>query len=306
MMSAGMAGGWVSKAIGLSAGSALIALFVPYLRDPSLLAPLAQKLPMLAPLVGVGEAVPGAFTCLHQNYTTEIVSLDPLVMYIHNFINPQDIAALLAAGEGEFQPSVVKKGGRMVDTPDRTSWSAALSRDEPVVECILERSRKFMGTMMAPGKDDMGPPQLVRYTAGQRFNIHHDWFERFQPSRDDDRDRYFNRLASFFVILQDNCTEGETHFPYIKPIAPQNFADKETAVWREHERGGLAFRPIAGNALFWVNLYKNGTGDRRVMHAGLPLKDGLKTAMNIWPRQYIGADAWEQEQQEQQPPQPET
>lgn len=48
----------------------------------------------------------------------------------------------------------------------------------------------------------------------------------------------------------------------------------------------IAFRPVRGNALFWVNLDANGTGDSRTLHAGLPLQDGLKTAMNIWPRQY--------------------
>ena len=54
----------------------------------------------------------------------------------------------------------------------------------------------------------------------------------------------------------------------------------------EQEDGGLAFRPIAGNAVFWVNLHANGTGDMRTRHAGLPLESGRKTAMNIWPRQY--------------------
>jgi len=57
-------------------------------------------------------------------------------------------------------------------------------------------------------------------------------------------------------------------------------------LWREHPDGGLAFRPVAGNALFWVNLHANGTGDARTRHAGLPVVAGRKTAMNIWPRQY--------------------
>jgi prolyl 4-hydroxylase len=66
-------------------------------------------------------------------------------------------------------------------------------------------------------------------------------------------------------------------------------SEEETEVkplWREHENGGLAFRPVAGNAIFWVNLHANGTGDERTNHAGLPLGKGRKTAMNIWPRQY--------------------
>jgi prolyl 4-hydroxylase len=285
--------GWLSKTAGVAIGTAIVSLSVPYVR---------QQIPPL-PAVGLASfqalftprEVPGqvtAFQCLDQNYTTHLVSIDPLVIYIRNFINEVDITGLLAAGEPLFQPSFVTKNGRTQGTPDRTSWSAGLPREDEAVRCVLGRAEAFMGTMMAPGRDEMGPPQLVRYTSGQRFNIHHDWFGRFQPARDG-RNAEWNRVASFFVILQDNCTEGETYFPHIKPISPQDKADTEKALWRDHEDGGLAFRPVAGNALFWLNLHQNLTGDRRVMHAGLPVKSGLKTAMNIWPRQYIGPEAWD-------------
>ena len=45
-----------------------------------------------------------------------------------------------------------------------------------------------------------------------------------------------------------------------------------------------------GNALFWVNLGEDGRGDERVRHAGLPLGVGVgvKSAMNIWPRRFLG------------------
>ncbi|KAL2168884.1 hypothetical protein VTG60DRAFT_6719 [Thermothelomyces hinnuleus] len=185
----------------------------------------------------------------------------------------------------------------------------------------------------------MGPPQLVRYTTGQRFNLHHDWFDVPQraaaAAASDDGEfvpRRWNRVASFFAILEDDCTGGETYFPYAKPIVPpsprgeamwqgggvsgeknkkkksktktaategeqqeekqereqEQEREEEEArpLWREHEDGGLAFRPVAGNAVFWVNLHANGTGDPRTNHAGLPLESGRKTAMNIWPRQY--------------------
>lgn len=57
-----------------------------------------------------------------------------------------------------------------------------------------------------------------------------------------------------------------------------------------HEDGGLAFRPTNGNALFWMNLHADGAGDKRTMHAGLPVGEGLKTAMDIWPRQFYPID----------------
>ncbi|KAK4231105.1 hypothetical protein QBC38DRAFT_451480 [Podospora fimiseda] len=247
------------------------------------------------------EAPPFVCDSLH-NYRTELVSLDPLIIYIHNLISPTEIKSLLDTAEPLFAPSTVTKHGRKQNTNDRTSSSAGLPRDDATVKCVLGRARNFMGTMLRDGWDEMGAPQLVRYKKGERFNIHHDWFNN-PLWANDGSDRRWNRVASFFAILQDNCTGGETHFPFAKAIAPpspigeplwggshddqvQKGVEEVKPLWREHEDGGLAFRPVAGNAIFWINLHPNGTGDLRTNHAGLPLDDGLKTAMNIWPRRY--------------------
>ncbi|KAI0182129.1 hypothetical protein GGR52DRAFT_68573 [Hypoxylon sp. FL1284] len=235
---------------------------------------------------------PTPFECQPHAYRTEIVSVDPLLIYIESFLAAAEIDALLAAGEAAFAPSRVHKGGRDRGTADRTSSSAGLARDDPAVGCVLARAEAFLGALLDAGRDDVGPPQLVRYTAGQRFNRHRDWYERPQPARAGmlGRGCSWNRVASFFAVLQDGCTGGETWFPLVNAPAPARVgSDGDGAarpLWRTHEDGGLAFRPFAGNALFWVNLFPNGTGDERTVHAGLPLEGGLKTAMNIWPRKF--------------------
>lgn len=244
------------------------------------------------------------FVCEPGTYRTEIVSLDPLLVYIHSFLRPAEIESLLDTAGPLFKPSTVTKHGRKVGSDERTSSTAGLPRGDPAVKCVLGRASRFMGNLMREGVDEMGPPQLVRYTAGQKFNIHHDWYDTPQWAYDGSN-RKFNRVASFFAILQDNCTEGETYFPHVGPQPPpaSGEGDKEVQrpprepgwarsdpVWREHERGGLAFRPIRGNALFWVNLHADGTGHEKTMHAGLPVGEGVKTAMNIWPRQFYAVD----------------
>jgi len=294
-----------STAAGIAAGTVLLALSVPYVaKNPALLSFVPDftlsDYPFPISLGRANVSAPAeAFVCRSQSYRTEIISLDPLLIYIREFINPDDISALLSTAEPRFERSEVIKGGREVRTTDRTSSSAGLPRDDPAVVCVVERARSFLGTMMSDGWDEMGPAQLVRYTAGQRFNIHRDWYDTPRLASDGTA-RKWNRVASFFVILQDNCTGGETHFPYVAAVSKQEGRERGPdapaaehwrwtdgdPVWRKHEQGGLAFRPVAGNAVFWVNLHANGTGDRRVSHAGLPVGDGLKTAMNIWPRQY--------------------
>jgi len=155
-----------------------------------------------------------------------------------------------------------------------------------------------MGATLAPDAD-FGLPQLVRYEKGQKFDLHHDWFD--EPQRVKGRGQgqgrggkgWYNRGASFFVWVEDGCTEGETWFPHVRArgVWGDDDADgggrKVEGKWREYGEGGTAFAPRRGNALFWVNLHENGTGDGRVVHAGLPLGGGRKTAMNIWPRRYF-------------------
>jgi prolyl 4-hydroxylase len=270
-----------------------------------------------------------------QGYRTEIVSLDPLLIYIHDFVSPREAGLIIRAGETLLQPSPVTGYGS--DGPAsqaRTSWSAPLPDvvDNAAVACVLRRAESFLGTIQQPVRGDMGAAQLVHYDKGQKFDLHHDWFRQPRLSDADaaaGRRRLYNRVATFFVVLQANCTAGETYFPQaVVPGAPKTSPEAVPAgstgprlegtsaasggvpqqaqsgstahsdklqspppIWREHEKGGMAFRPIAGNALFWVNLFANGTGDTRTLHAGLPVGKGTKTAMNIWPRAYFGPDA---------------
>ncbi|EAQ93050.1 hypothetical protein CHGG_01285 [Chaetomium globosum CBS 148.51] len=295
----------IAKSAGFWAGGLLLGLSIPYL--PNLSSPhLASFIgdfpipdhpfPHHHPKPPPSSATPPTPTAPSSSPST------PLIIYIHNILTPSEITSLLATAEPKFAPSQVTKHGRKQQTNDRTSSSAGLPRDDPAVRCVLDRARTFLGTMLRDGWDEMGPPQLVRYSEGQRFNVHHDWYDVPQWAPDGTT-RKWNRVASFFAILEDQCEGGETHFPFVEGIVrPSPYGegmwkggmrrkegereDEVKPLWREHEEGGLAFRPVAGNAVFWVNLHANDTGDMRTRHAGLPLESGRKTAMNIWPRRY--------------------
>ncbi|KAI5864091.1 hypothetical protein GGS23DRAFT_619889 [Durotheca rogersii] len=261
-----------------------------------------------APPARPGDGRTAPFVCRPHAYTAEIISVDPVVLYLRGFVSGAEIAALLGAGAAAgFAPSRVQQpgagggGGRdRSGTAGRTSASAALPPGHPAVRCVLARAARLLGpALRAPG--DAPAPQLVRYAAGQHFGPHRDWFPRPQRPRPAAA-RPWNRVASFFAVLEDACAGGETWFPRLAAPAPLSAGPeekekeeeeeeevgghRERPLWRAHEDGGLAFRPVAGNALFWVNLFANGTGDDRTVHAGLPVEAGVKTAMNIWPRRY--------------------
>ncbi|KAM7194026.1 hypothetical protein V8F20_008122 [Naviculisporaceae sp. PSN 640] len=354
-----MAGFTFAQVAGLSVYTILVAILVPYISNIS--SPILSEYPLSTPLKffyhtnrnnnstnlspnatatsattadsisptpsssteSSDDDITQPFVCdKHHTYKTEIVSLSPLVIYIHSLITPAEISSLISLASPLFKPSSVYKAGQPhLQSSERKSSSAGLPRTDPTVQCVLYRARQFLGTMLRDGWDEMGAAQLVRYNAkGQKFDEHHDWFGVPQWSTlPDDDYRKYNRVASFFAILEDQCEGGETWFPYLGEQVFEKSPKGEEAwtggvgvsqeeevkerdgqeekkekqvkpLWRKHENGGLAFRPVAGNALFWINLHpENGTGDTRTNHAGLPILSGIKTAMNIWPRQYYEA-----------------
>ena len=165
---------------------------------------------------------------------------------------------------------------------ERTSRSAGLA-PSPVVDCVLGRAKSFLGTILDED-GDFGTPQVVSYRTGEKFDVHHDWYDAPQRLKDG---RWFNRIASFFVFLEEEeLVGGETWFPYLEGREMVEGGEDGEMMWRMHEDGGVAFKPKGGNAVFWMNLFRNGTGDGRVVHAGLPLGGGTKTAMNVWPRKF--------------------
>jgi len=152
-------------------------------------------------------------------------------------------------------------------------------------------------------------PQLVRYFPSQKYDLHTDFWPEHQVMNDG-TDRLFNRVASFFVFLRANCTEGYTYFPLVEPTgasatmsAPGDelekwYGDKVARGEMDGEEKGVKFKPIQGNAVFWVNLNEKGEGDRRLVHAGLPVGEGEKIGLNIWPRKFFGRSGGEEEIQE--------
>lgn len=47
----------------------------------------------------------------------------------------------------------------------------------------------------------------------------------------------------------------------------------------------LEVPPKVGSAIFWYNLDLMGEGDRKTLHAGMPVVEGTKVGLNIWTRE---------------------
>lgn len=229
-------------------------------------------------------------SCKPSNYRTEIICLDPLLIYIHSFVHNNEIESLLAITNPLIKSSQVTNTDQNPRYPDRTSSRAVLPLQDHTVQCVLSRAREFMGTVLLDGRDEIGPPQVVRYTAGSNLNTPQDWYE----GEDDNARTTFNHIASIRVTLHADCTGGEMYYPFVGPLAGDHSAEdsqsmgslngrKTGPIFKEHEDGGLAFRPLQGNAIFTIDIHRNGSRDSRTKHAALPLIEGEEIAMNLWP-----------------------
>ncbi|TVY48885.1 Prolyl 4-hydroxylase [Lachnellula occidentalis] len=219
-------------------------------------------------------------SCPPHSYNTFILSQEPLIIYIENFLTAEESAHLISISEDKWAASTVTSGSETSIQKDiRFSEVALVDRDE-VVRCIEHRSRAFQGW-----RPDLHIERLrtQRYGAGGHYKHHYDWSG---GSREADR------VSTFMVYVDADCEGGGTEFPRM-PMP--NVSKGRWCEFLECEKNGadggggssnggagVTFKPIKGNAVFWENLGADGRGYEQTFHAGLPVLSGEKVGLNIW------------------------
>lgn len=169
------------------------------------------------------------------------------------------------------------------DTTVRVSETALIPRTQ-TVHCIEERAMAIQGWRNGLHLERL---RTQRYGAGGHYVHHYDWRGGRGP----------DRVSSFMVYVDANCTGGGTNFPRLD-VANEKWCTKgfvecdENDVSAENGRvgntrekttlEGVTFKPVKGNAVFWENLRRDGGGYDETWHAGLPVLSGSKIGLNIW------------------------
>jgi prolyl 4-hydroxylase len=147
--------------------------------------------------------------------------------------------------------------------------------EDNTASCVRERAESFLGFIPNVGLEEL---QIGRTQQGEHHALHWDYLLDPKP---DDSGVVCNRAASFFVFLSNVEEGGETYFPFLEPPAGSNMDEKKFLRPVGEDSLGLMVRPVKGNAIFWMNMYSNGTLDERSMHAGMQVINGTKYGMNI-------------------------
>ncbi|KAK7513360.1 2OG-Fe(II) oxygenase superfamily protein, partial [Phyllosticta citriasiana] len=216
------------------------------------------------------------YACDTKRFTTFLLSTDPLVIYIEDFLTVSEADHLISIAK--FEPSTVGLDPRVRTPTDyRKLWSAELP-DSPsenfsdsVIECVVDRASAFQGYVPPLRMETL---QLVKYGQGEFYDVHYDAFGSLNRTQG-------NRESSFFVTLRaKDVVGGATSFPRItKPASPElcsRFLDCTGT------QKGLLVKPKTGSAIFWRNLRSDHSIHPQTLHSGLKVASGEKIGMNIW------------------------
>ena len=174
-----------------------------------------------------------------------------------NFISPSMCEAIITASKNNLMESEVVGGKNKAVRNSQQYW---IPKTDPLVKPLFDKVSQTFGIPIENAED----LQVVRYLPGQFYGEHHD-------ACCDQNDKCMEfvgkggqRKLTVLIYLNDNFTEGHTHFRNLnlKLKVPPGDA--------------IVFRPLATNSSLC---------HPHALHAGMPVSSGVKWVANLWFRE---------------------
>ena len=140
----------------------------------------------------------------------------------------------------------------------RTSYSGNLEAHNSFVQMVSRRIDDLLGLPSESGETLQGQ----RYTPGQEYKQHCDWFHVSAPHWKQEKRNGGQRCWTAMAYLNDVEEGGETWFTHI----------------------GLKVTPQKGALLVWNNATPEGIPNEMTMHAATPVIRGTKHVVTRWYR----------------------
>ncbi|MBV9881372.1 MAG: 2OG-Fe(II) oxygenase [Sphingomonadaceae bacterium] len=187
----------------------------------------------------------------------KIDSYDLDMFIVRDFLDHADCDTLVAMIDANRTPS--KLLSPSADPDFRTSDSCNLDPFDPFVQKIEAKIAGLLGIEPSHGETMQGQ----RYAPGQRFKLHHDFFETHQPYWEEMARCGGQRTWTAMIFLNHVEGGGETGFPRIS----------------------VKVTPRKGNMLVWNNLNIIGEPNYFSLHEGMPVTAGTKYIITKWHRE---------------------
>lgn len=195
---------------------------------------------------------------LDRNPMVSRIDIPSLEIYgRQNFMSAEECAEMRALIDASAKPSTLFSGSANADY--RTSHSGNLSPWNSLVEAITGRICALTGLPANHGETLQGQ----RYTAGQEYRAHCDYFPPDADYWQAMRRTGGQRTWTAMIYLSPVEAGGETHFPLCEFMVP----------------------PVEGMVLIWNNLDRDGAPNRASLHAARPVEWGTKYVVTKWFRE---------------------
>jgi prolyl 4-hydroxylase len=184
--------------------------------------------------------------------TPRIISQDPYVALYPGLFSGAECKYLAVLGTPWLERATVlglDGQPRMDLVRDAESCSVPNLAEDLVVQAINRCIAKATGTQASWGE----PLNILTYAPGQQYKPHHDGTGA---------DNVSVRTLTALIWLNDQFEGGETDFPKIN----------------------VRVRGAVGDMLVFKNVRENGEFDERMIHAGLPVTQGVKWMASRWIR----------------------
>ncbi|EGQ20677.1 prolyl 4-hydroxylase [Sporosarcina newyorkensis 2681] len=175
---------------------------------------------------------------------------EPLIVVLGNVLSDEECDELIQLAGDKVKRS--KIGTTREENELRTSSSMFIEDDENL---IVTRVKKRISAIMKIPMEHGEGLQILRYTPGQQYKAHHDFFSSDSKITN-------NRISTLVMYLNDVEQGGETFFPHLK----------------------FSVSPRKGMAVYFEYFYSDQTLNDFTLHGGAPVVEGEKWVATQWMR----------------------
>ncbi len=179
------------------------------------------------------------------------------VFRVRGFLKRSDCREIVRVINHQAAPSTLYRGTEREGF--RTSFTHHFGRNDPLTRSCEQYISDLMGIDDNHGEVMQGQ----RYQAGQQYKHHFDFFAVGEGYWQQEASRGGQRTWTAMIWLNEPREGGETDFPKL----------------------GHSFRPETGTLMLWNNMTPDGHPNMATLHAGMPVKRGIKHIITRWYRQ---------------------
>ena len=195
------------------------------------------------------------------------ISQKPWIAELPSFLTPEECAHLIRLGEqmGMKQSKVgASTKDSYVDSKSRTSTTSFLRKGH---DDIVKRIESKCSLVSCHPATHMEPLQIVKYSPGQFFREHHDYFKENELKDKNGKRKgpKYQRTITIFIYLNDLKDDekgGSTSFPKAHPP--------------------IKIKPEMGKAVMFRNVSPANEIDELALHSGESVNFSTKYGCNVW------------------------